>query len=68
VRPASTLREASVATQAVIVGPPTQVDARDRARRDQIFGELAIAGVSSTYLAPGASISDLFRDAVGAVA
>jgi uncharacterized protein (DUF58 family) len=68
VRPASTLREASVATQAVIVGPPTQIDTRDRARRDQIFGELAIAGVASTYLAPGASISDLFRDTVGAVA
>jgi uncharacterized protein (DUF58 family) len=68
VRPASTLREASVATQAVIVGAPTQSDVRDRAKRDQIFGELAIAGVASTYLAPGASISDLFRDTVGAVA
>jgi len=68
VRPASTLREASVATHAVIVGAPTQTDARDRARRDQIFGELAIAGVASTYLAPGASISDIFRDAAGAVA
>src|SRR5262249_61425119 len=65
VRPASTLREAQVATQAVIVGAPTQTDARDRAKRDQIFGELAIAGVASTFLAPGASISDLMRDTVG---
>ncbi|HYK99049.1 MAG TPA: DUF58 domain-containing protein [Candidatus Acidoferrales bacterium] len=68
VRPASTLREASIATQAVMVGAPTQGDGRDRARRDQMFGELAIAGVTATFLAPGASISDLFRDAVGAVA
>ena len=68
VRPASTLREAAIATQAVIVAAPTQTDARDRARRDQLFGELAIAGVTATYLAAGASISDLFRDAVGAVA
>ena len=68
VRPASTLREASIATQAVMIGAPTQGDGRDRARRDQMFGELAIAGVTATFLAPGASISDLFRDAVGAVA
>src|SRR5436190_7584530 len=68
VRPASTLREASIATQAVIVGAPTQTDERDRARRNQMFGELVIAGVTATYLAPGASISDLFRDATGAVA
>jgi len=68
VRPASTLREVSIATQAVIIAAPTQTDERDRARRNQLFGELAIAGVSATYLAPGASISDLFRDAAGAVA
>jgi uncharacterized protein (DUF58 family) len=68
VRPASTLREASIATQAVIIAAPTQTDERDRARRSQLFGELAIAGVSATYLAAGASISDLFRDAAGAVA
>ena len=68
VRPASTLREAAIATQAVLVGAPTQGDGRERARRDQMFGELVIAGVTATYLAPGASIADLFRDAVGAVA
>jgi hypothetical protein len=33
-----------------------------------MFGELAIAGVTATYLAPGASISDLFRESTGAVA
>jgi uncharacterized protein (DUF58 family) len=68
VRPASTLREASIATQAVIVAAPTPGDGRERARRDEVFGELVIAGVGATYLAAGASISDLFRDAVGAVA
>ena len=68
VRPASTLREAAIATQAVLVGSPAQGDGRERARRDQMFGELAIAGVTATYLAPGASIADLFRDVVGAVA
>src|SRR5204863_2492398 len=39
VRPASTLREAAIATQAVLVGSPTQGDGRERARRDQRFGE-----------------------------
>ena len=68
VRPASTLREAAIATQAVIVAAPTQTDERDHARRNQLFGELAIAGVTATYLGAGASISDLFRDAAGAVA
>jgi hypothetical protein len=32
------------------------------------MGELAIAGVAGAYLAPGASISDLFREAAGNVA
>lgn len=68
VRPAATLREASIATQAVVVAPPTITDERDRARRNALFGELAIAGARSTYLAPGASIADLFRDTAGAVA
>ena len=68
VRPSSTLREAAIATQAVLVAPAVQVDERDRARRHQIFGELAIAGVTAAYLAPGASISDLFREAAGNVA
>lgn len=64
VRPASTLREAAIATQAVIVAPATQWDERDRARREQLFGELAIAGVTATYLGAGASISDLFHEAL----
>ncbi|MGH2500651.1 MAG: DUF58 domain-containing protein, partial [Candidatus Limnocylindria bacterium] len=33
VRPASTLRESSIATQAVLVAPPADADERDRARR-----------------------------------
>jgi uncharacterized protein (DUF58 family) len=65
VRPASTLREAAIATQAVIVGPSVATDERDRARRHALLGELAIAGVSAAYLAPGASITDLFREAAG---
>src|SRR5688572_9370222 len=65
VRPASTLREAAIATQAVIVGPSVATDERDRARRHALLGEVAIAGVSAAYLAPGASISDLFREAAG---
>ena len=68
VRPASTLREAQVATQAVIVAPPQTTDERDRTRRNQLFGELAIAGALTTYLEAGASISDLFREASGAAA
>jgi uncharacterized protein (DUF58 family) len=65
VRPASTLREAAIATQAVIVGPSIATDERDRARRHALLGELAIAGVTAAYLAPGSSISDLFREAAG---
>jgi hypothetical protein len=65
VRPASTLREAAIATQAVIVGPSIATDERDRARRHALLGELAIAGVTTAYLAPGSSISDLFREAAG---
>jgi uncharacterized protein (DUF58 family) len=68
VRPASTLREANIATQAVIVAPPQLSDERDRARRLALFGELAVAGVVATYLPAAGSISDLFRDASGAVA
>jgi len=47
------------------VGPSVATDERDRARRHALLGELAIAGVTATYLAPGASISDLFREAAG---
>lgn len=68
VRPASSLREASIATQAVIIAPPTQTDERDRARRSQLFGELAIAGVTATYLSPGGSVADLFHEAGANVA
>jgi len=63
VRPASTLREGSIATQAVVIAPAAQTDERDRARRNQLFGELAIAGVVATYLPAGASVADLFGEA-----
>src|SRR5439155_932176 len=52
VRPASTLRETAIATQAVIVSPPFDLDERDRARRRAILGELAVAGVLAGTL-PG---------------
>ncbi|HET8569765.1 MAG TPA: DUF58 domain-containing protein [Candidatus Limnocylindria bacterium] len=61
VRPAHTMREASVATQAVIVAPPFETDERDRARRHAILGELAVAGVRSAYLGPRDAVEDLFR-------
>ena len=61
VRPAHTMREAAVATQAVIVAPPFETDERDRARRHAILGELAVAGVRSAYLGPRDAVEDLFR-------
>ncbi len=63
VRPAATLRESAIATQAVIVGSPLAGDERDRARRNAILGELAIAGIDSAYLPADARIEDLFREA-----
>ena len=68
VRPASTMRESSIATQAVIVAPPFEVDERDRARRHAILGELAVAGVRSAYLGPRDAIEDLFRGSGSAAA
>jgi len=67
VRPASTLRESSISTQAVLVGTP-DTDERDRARRQALLGELAVAGVGTAHLAPGASIENLFHEATHAVA
>ncbi len=68
VRPASTLREASIATQAVVVSPPFDADERDRARRHALLGELAVAGVAAAHLAAGMAVEDLFRESIGAVA
>ncbi|CAN5184479.1 DUF58 domain-containing protein [soil metagenome] len=68
VGPASTLRESSIATQAVIVAAPFEVDERDRARRHAILGELAVAGVRSAYLGPRDAIADLFRGSGSAAA
>lgn len=67
VRPASTLREASISTQAVLIGSP-DTDERDRARRHALLGELAVAGVSAAHLLPGAPIEDLFHEAAHAIA
>lgn len=63
VRPAATLRESAIATQAVLVGSPQRIDEHDRARRHAVVGELAIAGVACAYLAADAPIEDLFREA-----
>ena len=68
VRPASTLRETAIATQAVIVSPPLDLDERDRARRRAILGELAVAGVPAAHLAAGAPIEELFHEATAAIA
>jgi uncharacterized protein (DUF58 family) len=63
VRPAGTLRETAISTQAVIVGPPVEIDERDRARRNSLLGELAIAGIPTAFLPADARIEDLFREA-----
>lgn len=68
VRPASTLRESSIATQAVIVAPPFESDDRDRARRQAILGELAVAGVRAAYLGPRDPIEELFHGVASAAA
>jgi uncharacterized protein (DUF58 family) len=62
VRPAATLRESAISTQAVIVGSPLATDERERARRNAILGELAIAGIGSTFLPADARIEELFRE------
>ena len=68
VRPASTLRESSIATQAVIVAPPGEGDDRARARRQALLGELAVAGVRSACLGPRDAVEELFRGAGSAAA
>lgn len=68
VRPASTLREAAIATQAVIVAPPVESDERDAARRGVILGELVVAGVRAVHLPAGGRIEDLFRGVGSAAA
>ena len=60
VRPASTLREAAIATQAVLVSPVADLDTHDRARRNVLLGELAVAGVRAAHLAGRARVEDLF--------
>lgn len=68
VRPASTLREAAISTQAVVIGSPVETDERDRARRHALLGELAVAGIPSAYLSHDARVEDLFRESAVATA
>ena len=68
VRPASSLRETNIATQAVVVSPPVDFDERDRARRRALLGELAVAGVPAAHLAAGAPIEELFHETSAAIA
>jgi len=68
VRPASALRETAIATQAVLVSPPFDLDERDRARRRAILGELAVAGVPAAHLAAGAAVEELFHESTAAIA
>jgi uncharacterized protein (DUF58 family) len=67
VRPASTFRESSISTQAVLVGSE-DTDERDRARRHALLGELAVAGVRTAHLQPTMNIEDLFHEAMNAIA
>jgi uncharacterized protein (DUF58 family) len=67
VRPASTFRESSISTQAVLVGSE-DTDERDRARRHALLGELAVAGVRTAHLQPNMNIEDLFHEAMNAIA
>ncbi len=67
VRPASTLRESSISTQAVLVGSD-DTDERDRARRHALLGELAVAGVRTAHLPPNMRVEDLFHEAMNAIA
>ena len=67
VRPASTLRESSISTQAVLVGSE-DTDERDRARRHALLGELAVAGVRTAHLLPNMRVEDLFHEAMNAIA
>jgi uncharacterized protein (DUF58 family) len=67
VRPASTFRESSISTQAVLVGSE-DTDERDRARRHALLGELAVAGVKTAHLQPEMQIQDLFHETMNAIA
>lgn len=66
VRPAGTLRESQVGTQAVIVGSPLPIDERERARRNAVLGELAVAGIAAAFLGPDGRVEDLFAQAAAA--
>jgi len=67
VRPASTLRESAISTQAVLIGSE-DTDERDRARRHALLGELAVAGVRTAHLLPNMRVEDLFHETMNAIA
>ena len=67
VRPASTLRESAISTQAVLIGSE-DTDERDRARRHALLGELAVAGVRTAHLMPDMRVEDLFHETMNAIA
>ena len=67
VRPAGTLRESAISTQAVLIGSE-DTDERDRARRHALLGELAVAGVRTAHLIPNMRVEDLFHEAMNAIA
>jgi len=67
VRPASTLRESAISTQAVLIGSE-DTDERDRARRHALLGELAVAGVRTAHLVPNMRVEDLFHETMNAIA
>ena len=67
VRPASTLRESAISTQAVLIGSE-DTDERDRARRHALLGELAVAGVRTAHLMPNMRVEDLFHETMNAIA
>jgi len=67
VRPASTLRESAISTQAVLIGSE-DTDERDRARRHALLGELAVAGVRTAHLVPNMRVEDLFHETINAIA
>lgn len=60
VRPAATLRESAIATQAVVIGSPLAADDRDRTRRAAVLGELAVAGIPAAFLGADDRIEELF--------
>ncbi|MDE3112646.1 MAG: DUF58 domain-containing protein [Chloroflexota bacterium] len=66
VRPAATLREFAIATQAVVIGSPLVLDDRDRTRRNAVLGELAVAGIPAAHLGVDDRVDELFAQVAAA--